>query len=685
MSALTTAQTNLDSLFTIWKDKTQVDSIRVKAYYEFIMEGVLFQKPDSAYILAEELLTFSENNQYPKAKAYAFNIKGTISKNQGNYSQALKYQKNSLKITENIGDKGGIAKALNDIGIIYYYQGNYPLALNYYQHSLKIKEEIGDLEGAAKSLGNIGIIFKKQANYPQALNYYQRSLNIKEEIGYKRGIAKSLNSIGLLHNVKGNYSQALDYFKRSLIIEEDFGNKEGIASLLNNFGNTYLNQKKYQLALDYYQRSLKIKIEIGDKVGTAISLGNIGVIYRAQGNYTKALKYHQQSLKIREEIGNKVGIAKSLNSIGNDYLGQNKYKLAITNCLQSLNIGKEIGLLDLQKDACSCLYKAYKGLGNGTKALEFHEQILVLNDSLQSEETAKKLQQMEFAKQVLADSLLQVEKDLQVEMAHQAEVRKKDNNKNLAIGAGIFFLLLSGGLYSRWRYVKKSKAVIEKEKDRSENLLLNILPSEIAEELKAKGSAEARDFDMVSILFTDFKGFTQVSETLTAQELIEEINVCFKAFDHICEKHGIEKIKTIGDAYMAAGGLPVPSEDSIKNTVLAALEMQSFISNRILEKDKLNEMSFKMRLGIHTGPVVAGIVGVNKFQYDIWGDTVNTAARMESSGEIGKVNVSEDAYKLLKHDPAFTFESRGKIQVKGKGKVQMYFVTQTNRSINTIF
>ncbi len=253
-------------------------------------------------------------------------------------------------------------------------------------------------------------------------------------------------------------------------------------------------------------------------------------------------------------------------------------------------------------------------------------------------------------------------------------VRTEDKNKNLALGAGLFFLVLSGGFYSRWRYVKKSKAVIEKEKDRSENLLLNILPSEIAEELKAKGSADARDFDMVTILFTDFKGFTQASEKLSTKALIEEINVCFKAFDHICEKHGIEKIKTIGDAYMAAGGLPIPSEGSMKNTVLTALEMQAFISNRIIEKDELNEMSFKMRLGIHVGPVMAGIVGVKKFQYDIWGDTVNTASRMESSGEIGKVNISESTYTLLKDDPEFTFKSRGKIDAKGKGEMEMYFV-----------
>jgi class 3 adenylate cyclase len=144
----------------------------------------------------------------------------------------------------------------------------------------------------------------------------------------------------------------------------------------------------------------------------------------------------------------------------------------------------------------------------------------------------------------------------------------------------------------------------------------------------------------------------------------------------LAEKNGLEKIKTIGDAYMAAGGLPVPNEDAVKNAVLAALEMQHFIGQRKKAMDDAGRPAFEMRLGIHTGPVVAGIVGVKKFQYDIWGDTVNTAARLESSGEAGKVNISQATYELLKDDGDFVFESRGKIEAKGKGKIEMWFVSK---------
>ncbi|MGB6034724.1 MAG: adenylate/guanylate cyclase domain-containing protein, partial [Cryomorphaceae bacterium] len=271
--------------------------------------------------------------------------------------------------------------------------------------------------------------------------------------------------------------------------------------------------------------------------------------------------------------------------------------------------------------------------------------------------------------------IAKAEEALLVELAYEKELRKKDTTRNVAIGSGLVFFLLAGGLLSRNRYIKKSRDIISLEKDRSESLLLNILPAEIAEELKDKGRADARDFDLVSILFTDFVRFTEISSKMNAQDLVSEINSCFETFDSIMAKYGIEKIKTIGDAYMAAGGLPVPSQNAPANTVQAALEMQDFIRKRKAERDAKDLPAFKMRVGIHTGPVVAGIVGVKKFQYDLWGDTVNTASRLESSGEPGEVNISNKTYEMVKNDTRFSFKSRGKIDVKGKGEIEMWFVS----------
>jgi len=365
-------------------------------------------------------------------------------------------------------------------------------------------------------------------------------------------------------------------------------------------------------------------------------------------------------------------------------------------------LADETTSLEEQRGACNCLYDAYKAMGKGNEALEYLERMRVLDDSLQASETAKKLEQMEFNRQIFADSVAKAEEARVIETAHQEEIRKKNRTRNYLAVGGLVLLLVAGALYSRSRYMRRSRDIISKERDRSENLLLNILPAEIAAELKEKGRADARDFEMVSILFTDFKGFTEASAKLSAQNLVSEINSCFEAFDGIVGRHGIEKIKTIGDAYMAAGGLPVPDANAARNTVLAGLEMQAFMKQRKTERDAQGLPAFEMRVGIHTGPVVAGIVGVKKFQYDIWGDTVNTASRMESSGEVGQVNISEATYALVKdakklngewelangtdsaasgpsairHSPipAFTFIPRGKVQAKGKGEMEMYFV-----------
>ena len=222
--------------------------------------------------------------------------------------------------------------------------------------------------------------------------------------------------------------------------------------------------------------------------------------------------------------------------------------------------------------------------------------------------------------------------------------------------------------------VKERTAELSAEKERSDELLLNILPAEVAEELKATGAAKARHFEQASVLFTDFKGFTGMSAYLGADVLLHELNACFEAFDDIITRHGIEKIKTIGDAYMCAGGLPDPNTSSPIAVVQAALEMQAFMAERKKRHDAIGQPVFEMRVGIHTGPVVAGIVGVKKFQYDIWGDTVNTASRMESNGEVGRVNISETTYEIVKNEPGLTFTPRGKIDVKGKGEMEMYFV-----------
>lgn len=207
------------------------------------------------------------------------------------------------------------------------------------------------------------------------------------------------------------------------------------------------------------------------------------------------------------------------------------------------------------------------------------------------------------------------------------------------------------------------------EKRRSEELLLNILPEQVASELKDKGSAEARLYSNVTVLFTDFKNFTKVSELLSPAELVAELNTCFTAFDMLLGKYSIEKIKTVGDAYLAVAGLPRAYDEHAVEMVALALDIRAFIRER---HGRLKDRSFDIRIGIHSGEVVAGIVGVRKFAYDVWGDTVNTAARMEQSCPPGAINISESTHSLVQE--RFHCTARGGIEVKNKGKLGMYLV-----------
>lgn len=227
--------------------------------------------------------------------------------------------------------------------------------------------------------------------------------------------------------------------------------------------------------------------------------------------------------------------------------------------------------------------------------------------------------------------------------------------------------------------VRERTIQLQEEKDKTESLLLNILPKETAEELKKYNKVAPRNYENVTVLFTDFKGFTHIAEKLSPEELVNEIDLCFKEFDAIISKYRIEKIKTIGDAYMCAGGLPTKFKNNAFEVVKAALDIREYMEKYKAERIEKNLPFFEIRIGVHTGKVVAGVVGTRKYAYDIWGDTVNLASRMESSGEPGKVNVSGDTYQIVK--AKFNCTHRGKVAAKNKGEVDMYFVD--NRKTNT--
>jgi class 3 adenylate cyclase len=301
----------------------------------------------------------------------------------------------------------------------------------------------------------------------------------------------------------------------------------------------------------------------------------------------------------------------------------------------------------------SYLHSIYAESGDYERAYDYHLIYKETSDKIRNEKNTEEMTELA--------------------MQHQFDKEKAliaaENAKQVAFQR-LGLLATLGGLL----LVSILAYYIRKGKKRSDELLHNILPEEVALELKQKGEVLARKIDAVTVLFTDFSDFTSTSQKLSPEELVNDLNIIFSEFDRIIESHGVEKIKTIGDAYMAAGGLPVVNTTHQIDVINAALEIRDYLNLFNAQKVKRGLPYFEVRIGMHTGPVVAGIVGVKKFAYDIWGDTVNTANRMEFSGEIGKINISESTYNLVKNNTNFKFSFRGMIKAKGKGEMKMYYI-----------
>lgn len=615
-------------------EESQFDKGLSFAYYSLAEYYSRINKSALAVEYCEKSLDLIEGNKFPEVAGFNLNMIGRILRSQGKCDEAKIMFNKALQITSKAQYPYGMVKSMNALSDIYRDEGNFPAALESNENAAKLAKENKLTRTLWGTIKHIGDIYKLQDDYENALKYYKEYYHLAKEANHKWATTSALYNVGYTLNKMKNYDEALEVAKECLEVAEEMNSKLKISFAYYLFGEIYKDIGDSRLSVSYYNKSLDLENELGNVDGAAF-----------------------------DHLG-----------IGQVYLKSEKYNRAINSCLKAQKMFNEIEFVLDELEACDCLYQSYKSIGQSSDALQFLERRISLSASLKSEETTKKLQQQEFSKKLLQDSLEQVALNHSIELQHQKELHKKNQSRNAFLAIGLIALLVAIGLWSRLKLTMNSKKIIEEEKQRSDNLLLNILPAEVAEELKQHGKAAAKKFDNVAVFFTDFKGFSSFSEKVNPNELVDELNVCFMAFDDIVNKYGLEKIKTIGDAYMAAAGVPAPSTDAIKNIVLAACEMQDFITKRFQEKQSISETGFTMRAGIHTGPVVAGIVGSRKFQYDLWGDTVNTAARMESTCIPGKVNISNTTYQHIKEEPQFHFENRGLVEAKGKGQMQMYFV-----------
>lgn len=518
-----------------------------------------------------------------------------------------------------------IALAYNRLNTISSARGDTKEALEYARTGIYWSEKVGNEIRKAALIDNIGNIYWKLSDYSRALEYFQKSLALNEKLSFKSGIAHALCHIGGVFYKLSEYSVALEYYHKSLTLSEELDLKFLVALNLGNIGMLHANLKDFPQAFEYILKALAINEEIGAKGLIAGSFNNLGGMYCELSEYSLALEYYYRALAISEEIGIKEATATTTCCIGAVYAnlkfeGYNPVK-AEELFMKASEINAELGTKQNLYFNYKCLAELYEQQERWKESQQYFKKHFELKNEVQSEETKKLAEQFDF------------------------ERKQADHEKQLA--------------------VERAKH------EATEQLLHNVLPPEIASRMLSGEQLIAEKLENVSILFADMVDFTKLSQRISAEELVTGLDGIFSEFDTLAEKYGLEKIKTIGDAYMVVAGAPKARTDHAEVMAQMATEMLDVMNDF---KAFSTGEAVQIRIGIHSGEAVAGVIGKKKFAYDLWGDAVNTASRMESNGEPGRIHISGDFKNAV--GKGFDFIERGEMEVKGKGMMRTYFLEQ---------
>jgi adenylate cyclase len=593
-----------------------------------------------------------------------------------------------------IGSPAALALEHTALGNVRKMEGNFSSALDHFRKSMYMHEELGDSSNEARAASYLGTIHGIMGDFPVALEHFHRALAIREELGDLAGVATSCSNVGIVHNSTGDYPSALEFFHRAQTLYEGLGDRAGVARLTGNIGNAHANSGNPVDALAHYNKALKMHESLDNRGGVAQITANIGTLHAEDGDYDQAYSVYERALDIYEELGDAHGVAQVMGNIGHVLLEAGKVEdvRSLFDRFDAIEIGEprisihrhmlHARLLEHEGDLDGA-YEAYR------QAMSESEQYGLRGES----------------------------SDLHKAMRDLAEKR---NDFRAYIDHNNAFTQLTDEIKGKEATLKmvmqqkqRELETIERERERERAVLYSTLPRHVADRM-IKGEKVTDHFNVASVIFMDIVGFTRISDMITAQQVVYMLEEIFKQCERISSRRGITKVKTIGDSYMAVCGVPEPLEDHVERTAHAALDLIESLNEIVLPPDPTDPDTswieaigpIRVRVGVHCGPLIAGIVGTERLQYDIWGDTVNVASRMESTSEPGRVQVSEAFALALKArvldevpsarslvpsaespvpgagsidlaDPGsdgWKLEYRGEVAVKGKGTMQTYWL-----------
>ncbi len=586
--------------------------------------------------------------------------------------KSLEFANQVFSLSEELGYEKGKGYGYKWIGMYYFDKSEWVPANENWEKSLAIFQKMNDIEGIASILNNLGSIYWNQGNQAKALEFFLPALEAGEKSGDLLRLATTLQNIGLIYMEKqATYNESLKYFNRALALAEKIDDKDNISACNVNMGELYLKMNNDSIALYHFARAKKAAESI-NSFNLPYILCQLGNLMKIRGDLDAANKWYMDAYQKAEAQGNQKSMVTSANYIADIYRLKKQPKEAIKYLKLASELAAKINTPADLRNSYKGLADTYGDIADYKNAYLYQSMYSNLADTLYNLSSDSIQTKFEVAQREKEISLLTKDKKLVEE-----EIKRQKLVRNALIVGFALVSMMIFILYRDYRNKIKTNKLLDQRKAEIESLLLNILPYEVAVELQNTGQATPRFYDNASVLFTDFVSFSKIAESLSPQQVVEELNEFFIAMDNIIEKYQLEKIKTIGDSYMCAGGIPTVNQTHPVAIVKAGLEILDYLSIKNIHRENTGLPKWELRIGIHTGPLVAGVVGKKKYAYDIWGSTVNIASRMESNGQPGLLNISSALYEQVKD--RFDCTYRGKIYAKNVGEIDMYFV---NKEIN---
>ena len=608
----------------------------------------------------------------------------------GRRDEAIEHHRRALAVYRKAGDEQGEARSLTNLAVVYRAKGDHAAAVTTADEALHMFIKLEHPRGQMSALVERSRLFAEEGSAEKALEQLHQAREVGEENDVRGALHMVYNNLGTIHFERGEHAKALEWYHKSLEDSEQIGDQARIGGDLANLGMLVGSMGQYPEALEYFHRALSAFEVVGSPRGEEHVYGNLGVLYYRMGEYDEAERHNRLAIERGQASSNTRSIATSLVNMGEVKSAVGEYDEAIEFYQQARGMFDEGGQAYMQLQVDVSLADVFLKKGDLDQAREVvqrlgdaramsydidHKRLVLLGryalitgdveeahrwfgEALDLAEDKALLHEQAAAHTQLRD-LAEATNDLKAYIAHN---KKHQEITELIAGREASVRL---AMVTKEREIREEREQREKER----TLLYSALPGAIADRL-IEGESVDDHYAHAVVLFCDIVGFTSHTSSMEPNNVIQFLENLYQSFDDICKQHDVMKVKTIGDSYLCFKGDGTPEENARAIAKVAAAILQ-------LDVAWPDGESLLMRIGVHAGPVSAGVIGTERLQYDIWGDTVNTASRMESTGEPGKIQASEEfaqSCERSEQDPTTAFTKRGEIDIKGKGAMTTYWL-----------